>query len=190
MHLDLRVDLKTGDLVRQTAIMTIEETLGWKGIILGIGRCDLWRFEGEGERFREEIEREVARTSVFVNTTKHNARFEDEGDRDFGQELTATEALEPARVSGVRRWRARLWITEEGGERESLRRRVQARLETSRLKSLKGGVLWEIELRAAAADQARGAVTGLAISRSRESGLLLNPHFQEGRLLSLEEVSA
>lgn len=189
MRLDLRVDLKTGDLVRQTAIMALDETLGWHGILVALRRSDLWRFRGQGDHFREAVEKEVARTSVFVNTTKHRAEFS-EGAWDYGAPLNPDEALEPARVKGERHWRLQLLVTEEGGEREGLRRRVQPRLGDAKLESLQGGVLWDIILKAENKDTARGALTGLALSRSRERGLLLNPHFQEGRLLSVEEVSA
>jgi len=189
MRLDLRVDLKTGDLVRQTAIMALDETLGWHGILLDLRRSDLWRFSGQGELFRESVEKEVARTSVFVNTTKHRAEFS-EGALGDGAPLDPDKALEPARVKGDREWRLQLWVTEEGGEREGLRRRVQPNLGDAKLESLQGGVLWEIILKAEDEATARGALTGLALSRSRERGLLLNPHFQEGHLLSVAEVSA
>ncbi len=189
MRLDLRVDLKTGDLVRQTAIMALNETLGWHGILVDLRRSDLWRFSGQGDQFRDAVKKEVARTSVFVNTTKHRAEFS-EGCWDDGVPLNSEEALEPARVKGDRQWRLQLLVTEEGGERESLRRRVQPRLGEAKLESLQGGVLWELTLKAEDEATARGALTGLTLSRSRERGLLLNPHFQEGRLLSVEEVSA
>ncbi len=188
MRLDLRVDLKTGDLVRQTARMALDETLGWQGILIELSRSDLWRFSGEGEAFRERVEKEVARTSVFVNTTKHHAEFS-EGDWGDGEELDPSVALGPSRVSGERSWRLQLFVTEEGGEHGALRRRVQPRLGGANLESLQGGVLWDITLKAEDEAMARGALIGLALSRSRERGLLLNPHFQEGRLLSVEEVS-
>ncbi len=189
MRHDLRVDLKAGDLVLRTAGMALEETLAWKGVLLGLRRSELWRFDGEGEGFREAVEKEVARTSVFVNTTKHSAEFSDGELLGEGEELDPAEALEPTRVEGDRRWRMRLFITEEGGDKVALRKRVEPRLAGTKLKGLKGGVLWEITLAAADESMARGALTGLAISRNRERGLLLNPHFQEGRLLSVEEVS-
>ncbi len=188
MRLDLRVDLKTGDLVKQTARMALDETLGWQGILLDLKRSELWRFSGEGDAFREKVEKEVARTSVFVNTTKHRAEFS-EGAWGDGDALDAAAALEPSKVSGGRAWRLQLLVTEEGGERDALRRRVEPRLGGAKLQSLQGGVLWDITLKAEDESMARGALTGLALSRNRERGLLLNPHFQEGRLLSVEEVS-
>ena len=186
MLLDLRVDLKTVDLVRETARMALEETLGWSGRLTGLRRSDLWRFEGEGEGFREAVEREVARTGIFVNETKHQARFQDGAELGEGEALRPEEVLSPVELKDGPPWRALLLVSEEGGERESLRRRVEPRLGGASLRSLKTGVLWEIILRAPDADSARRALTGLAVSRSRERGLLLNPHFQEGRLLSLE----
>jgi len=189
MRLDLRVDLKAADLVSRSARMALEETLGWKGVLLGLRRSDLWRFRGEGDRFRESLEKEVARTSFFVNTTKHRAEFAVGEKLGEGQVLDPAEALGPAEVEGDRRWRLRLYVTEEGGDRQALRKRVEPRLAGAKLASLSFGLLWEIVLAVADEKMARGALTGLAISRSRERGLLLNPHFQEGRLLSLEEVS-
>jgi hypothetical protein len=188
MRHDLRVDLKAGDLVLRTARMALDEILGWQGILLRLRRSELWRFNGEGDGFRKAVEDEVARTSVFVNTTKHNAEFSDGELLGEGEGLDPDEALEPARVEGDRHWRLRLFVTEEGGDKEALRRRVDARLADVKLLGLKGGVLWEITLAAADEQMARGALTGLAISRNRERGLLLNPHFQEGLLLSVEEV--
>ncbi|MDP6418076.1 MAG: hypothetical protein QF492_07195 [Candidatus Krumholzibacteria bacterium] len=190
MHLDLLVSLKTVDLVCETAAMALRDTLSWGDRLLGLRRRDLWRFEGDAESesiFREKLQREVARTGVFVNTTKHQAVFQDGLLLGSGEPLNSDTLLAPSQLEGEGHWKARIWITDEGGEQERLRKPGSERIHPARLTSLKKGVLWEIRIRCESREQALSALVGMARSRSRERGLFYNPHYQEARLFSLKK---
>lgn len=192
MRRDLLVELKTVDLVRETAWIALTEQMGWEGALSGLRRYDLWRFDGESaageEAFTAALEAELERSSAYYNPNKEHRRFLATDRLGEGETLSTEEARPaPERVETSRRWVALLWVTDEGGDRPMQRRRSGARLAEAglELRDLKGGTLWELELLAPDADTARGYLAGLALSRGRHEGLLLNPHYQEGRLLEI-----
>jgi hypothetical protein len=193
MRRDLLVELKTIDLVRETAWLALTEKLGWEGTLLGLNRYELWRFEGaagEGEPAAEAaLESELERSSAYYNPNKESRRFLPDGRLGEGELLEQGQALPaPASPAAGQRWQALLWITDEGGSRPALRERSGTRLAPAGfdLERLRSGTLWELDLVAENAEAARGLLTGLALSRGRHEGLLFNPHYQEGRLLELE----
>ncbi len=196
MRRDLLVELKTIDLVRETAWLALTEKLGWDGTLLKLDRFDLWRFEGEakgGEAAADAaLESELERSSAYYNPNKEQRRFLPGEGLAEGEFLRADEALPaPAKPAAGKRWRTLLWITDEGGSRPALCKRSGSRLTPAgfELETLRSGTLWELELAADDADAARGLLAGLALSRGRHEGLLFNPHYQEGRLLELEPVT-
>ncbi len=193
MRRDLVVELKTVDLVRETAWIALTEQMGWEGTLSGLRRYDLWRFEGEvaggdADAFEAGLASELERSSAYYNPNKENRRFLAEGRLDDGHVLVVNEAVDaPGEDVQGEAWRALLWVTDEGGDRAAQRRRSAARLAEGgvELSDLRSGTLWELMLRAPDIDTARGYVAGLALSRGRHEGLLLNPHYQEGRLLEI-----
>jgi len=189
VRLDLRVDLKTVDLVRETAWTALTERLGWGGVLTGLERSVLWRFEGNAG-LAGALERELERTSSYYNPNKERRAFLETGLLGDGEPLGSGDTLPAGTAKPGSPWRALLWVTDEGGERPDLVRSSGARLarDGARLDSLHSGTLWEIELRAGSRNEARGLVAGLAIARSRREGLLLNPHYQEGHLLAMNPV--
>ena len=80
MRLDLRVDLKTVDLVRDTAWLALRERMGWdESRLLALRRSTLWRFEAEaagGEAaLRRVLDAEVERSADFYNPNKERRAF-------------------------------------------------------------------------------------------------------------------
>ena len=195
MRLDLQVTLKTIDLVRATAWLSLSETLGWAGVLEKLERRDLWRFEGEGnspDAFRASLDRELERTSSYYNPNKQSLEFLPAQGRDEGAILNAGDAKPRPATPASGRWLARVWVTDDGGERPDLMRGSNASLRADgvRLRSLRSGTLWLLTLRAADEAEAKGLTAAIAITRSRREGLLLNPQYQEGHLLSLTELPA
>jgi hypothetical protein len=55
--------------------------------------------------------------------------------------------------------------------------------DAERVSGLSRGVLWTMELNADSPDDARRLAQEIAITRRIDQGLLLNPHYQEGRII-------
>jgi hypothetical protein len=192
VRIDLRVDLKTTDLVCETAKRALREDLRWGSLLERLERAELWRFRAAADDPRAlhaALEREVERGSTYYNPNKQRLRFLEDPPLPEGEILAAEDALAPGAETGGVSWEARIWVSDEGGERADLRRGAAARFAKAgaRLESIRSGTLWILELRAADRDEARGRVAGMALSRGRADGLLLNPHYQEGWLLTLAE---
>ncbi len=196
MRLDLLVTLKTADLVRETAWLALTGQLGWEGRLAGLTRHRLWRFAvtgpaaAEREAARSLLAAEIERSADYYNPNKERLEWPAADALGEGEPLalagpaaaTAPRAL-PAPGTPV--WLLGLWVTDEGGAAPTLARRTAAGLAPSGLElaSLHTGSYWELALAAANAEEARRLAADLAISRGRHEGLLLNPHYQEGRLL-------
>ncbi|MCP4546153.1 MAG: hypothetical protein GY835_06780 [bacterium] len=194
MRLDLQVKLTTIDLVRATAWLSLTETLGWQGILEGLTRYDLWRFESPDAdlaAFRAALDVELERTSSYYNPNKQAREFLTENTLGDGRRLALADTRPRPEQPEGDLWRALVWVTDEGGERPDLLRASGAQLRARgvNLTSVRTGTLWDIRLHAQDEAHARGFVAGLALSRDRRKGLLLNPHYQEGHLLKLEAVS-
>ena len=193
MRLDLLVTLKTADLVRETAWLALTGQLGWEGRLLALARHRLWRFElGGALPVREAAGRllaaEVERSADFYNPNKERLTWLDAEALGEGEPLAAPVSTPQALAApGGPVWLLGLWVTDEGGEAPTLARRTAAGLAGAglALTGLRTGCYWELSLAAADADVARALAADLAISRGRHEGLLLNPHYQEGRLLRM-----
>ena len=193
MRVDVTVELKSKDLVSETALRTLREDLRWSACLERLSRANLWRFVAEDcepAALRGALEREVERGSTYYNPNKERIGFLAAPALGAGDQLSAAEALPPGE-RGACLWLARLWVTDEEGARGDLLRGAASRFAEAgiRLASIHTGTLWALELRAANRAEARGRVAGMAISRGRGEGLLLNPHYQEGRLLDLVEIA-
>jgi hypothetical protein len=193
VRIDLRVDLKTTDLVRETARRALREDLHWGSALERLERAELWRFRADAEdpgALHAALAREVERGSTYYNPNKQRLSFLEDPPLPEGERLAAEVALAPGAESGGASWEARIWVTDEGGERADLLRGAAERFAQAgaRLESIRCGTLWILELRAADRAEAHGRVAGMALSRGRADGLLLNPHYQEGWLLTLAEL--
>jgi hypothetical protein len=195
MRLDLLVTLKTADLVRETAWLALTGQLGWEGRLADLTRHRLWRFAVTGpaaterEGARGLLAAEIERSADYYNPNKERLVWPAAEALDEGEPLVVAGAAASAPralpAPGTPVWLLGLWVTDEGGEAPTLARRTAAGLAPSGLElaSLHTGSYWELALAAATADEARRLAADLAISRGRHEGLLLNPHYQEGRLL-------
>lgn len=194
MHLDLLVTLKTVDLVRETAWTTLVERLGWEGRLLGLARHRLWRFDVEGAdaaACQAALAEELERSSAYYNPNKERLTWLPLGTLGDGEPLPAPVSRPVDAAGDLPRWRLGLWVTDEGGAADTLHAASAGRLAPAvRLTGLATGSFWELTISAAARAEAAGLAAALAVSRGRGEGLLLNPHYQEGRLHSLAPAPA
>ncbi len=194
MRIDLAVTLKTTDLVRETARRTLVEDLHWAGCLESLARAELWRFaaqDSDPAAFRGALAAEVERGSTYYNPNKESHTWLLDPPLPQGEPLAEADAGSADDFNSGSAWCAELWVTDEGGARNDLLSGAALRFQKAgvRLVSIHKGTLWTFGLRAESAGAARGAVAGMALSRGRTAGLLFNPHYQEGRLLTLAEKS-
>ena len=194
MRLDLLVTLKTVDLVRETAWLTLVERLGWGDRLLGLARHRLWRFTVEGADAavcQSALAAELERSSAYYNPNKERLTWLAADALGAGDALPAPLPRPLGPADALSSWQLGLWVTDEGGAADALRAASAARLSPAvALTALHTGSFWELRLAAANAAEAGALAAALAVSRGRGEGLLLNPHYQEGRLLALAPAPA
>jgi len=201
VRLDLLVSLKTVDLVRETAWLALTGQLGWGERLLDLKRYRLWRFAAPGAALEAEVLRAalaaaIERSPDFYNPNKERLRWAAPGELVEGEALAAPAGSPPPALppAGAQPWRLGLWVTDEGGAASGLARRTAAQLAAAGLVlpalELATGSYWELTLAAADRAEALALAGELAVSRGRHAGLLLNPHYQEGRLLAESALPA
>ncbi len=161
------------------------------------------------------IRKALASTSTFYNRNKHNyfLEFRNGGEtiaegvglerleRDLADR--AVKSLEKNQIkdldihdgrkkvifSGEPVFLGSILVEEmDHTRKEGLGARLGDALGTKRVEFLDAGVLWWLLVSAHDADAAGRLVDEIAVSRRRDRGLLLNPNYQEYKLLGIKEL--
>ncbi|NOZ64257.1 MAG: hypothetical protein GXO71_04895, partial [Caldiserica bacterium] len=71
--IEIRVRLKTSDLISSTAFTTLKEDMGWKETINSLSREEIWKIKvntsrEEAQKIGEELTQKV---KIFINPNKH-----------------------------------------------------------------------------------------------------------------------
>jgi hypothetical protein len=189
----LWVRLKVTDLVAQTAWMTLTEKMGFAGDLCGMLRYSYWAMEAEGEsagEVCEAIDREIRMDSAFTNQNKHFYSLAVSG----GGDEAATGDLRidrdfPRGECGGRIFACDLFVSEQGGGKDDgYASRLNARLAGAKVTGMKSGEVWRILVRAEDSEEAARKVEEMAVTRSRQHGLLLNPHYQAFEFIGTAEI--
>jgi len=161
----LRVRLRVPDTVALSAEDVLRRKMGYGPRVGGLRREDWWRFEVETDdpaRAAGRVETWAARCTALVNPNKHRARIE--AVKDWPPGTTEAEVMILVRDREDVRARSMLgFLTDTLG--------------ASDLRSLASGTLWILRPGAGERD-GRALAEEIAITRSRTSGLLANPHAQ------------
>ncbi len=189
----LWVRLKVTDLVAQTAWMTLTEKMGFAGDLCGVLRYSYWAMEAEGESAGavcEAIDREIRMDSAFTNQNKHfySLAVSGGGDEAASGDLRIDGDF-PRGECGGRIFACDLFVSEQGGGRDDgYASRLNARLAGAKVTGMKSGEVWRILVRAEDAEEAARKVEEMAVTRSRQHGLLLNPHYQAFEFIGTAEI--
>ena len=189
---NLWVRLKTIDLVAQTALMTLTDKMGFVDDLCGMLRYSYWAMEAEGESASavcEAIDREIRMDSAFTNQNKHlYSLVVSGGDGADAGDLSIDRDF-PRVKCGGRIFACDLFVSEQGGGKdEAYASRLNARLDGAKVTGMKSGEVWRILVRAEDAEEAARKVEGMAVTRTRKHGLLLNPHYQAFEFIGTAEI--
>jgi phosphoribosylformylglycinamidine (FGAM) synthase PurS component len=173
-EIELLVSLKIPDVTALTAANTLRRRMGYAERLLSLRRADYYSLEveAESEQAARRLVTELAeRTNHFVNPNKPR----------FTVRRAELRVLPPARGEG---WEVEVVVSAAEGDRSAA---LEAALATDptapgRVKAVHTGVLWILLLKAEGGPEAMELARDIAITRSRERGLLANPHFQEVRV--------
>ena len=189
----LWVRLKVIDLVAQTAWMTLTGKMGFAEDLCGILRYSYWAMEAEGESAGavcEAIDREIRMDSAFTNQNKHlySLAVTGGGDEAVSGDLSIDRDF-PRGECGGRIFACDLFVSEQGGGKDTgYASRLNSRLAGAKVTGMKSGEVWRILVMAEDAEEAVRKVEGMAVTRSRQHGLLLNPHYQAFEFIGTAEI--
>jgi hypothetical protein len=175
----LTTALKTRDAVAETAFHTLTHDMGYRNILTGLKREDYWKIElesGLDGRDPGSIMTELAeKTRVFVNINKHVYTLHNENTlhttgQDSNPEKTFTVHV--------------LIVNTDDRIAKNALATLHALYTAGRyVRSLETGVVWIMTIRTESNRQAQDIAREIAVTESRERGLLANPHYQNVLLL-------
>ena len=198
---ELWVKLKVIDLVAQTAWMTLTEKMDFSKDLCGMVRYSYWAIEADGENAKSvlgEIDRVVRLDSAFTNQNKHFYHLglsveqngevrETAGDFDPRNDYPKSDFCDDDDCSGT--YACDLLIRERTGDREEgFVSRLNSRLDGVTVTSVRAGEIWRLIVSAPDEGEARKKVEEMAVTRSRQEGLLLNPHYQSFEFAGVTEL--
>ena len=168
---ELTVPLKIPDVTALTASNALRRRLGYQDTLIELRRADYYRLQldVEDEETALELATELAeQTNLFVNPNKHR----------YSVSAGSARPSEP-REDGLRT--VNVLVTDpDSGAGGSVLSALRGRLGYGdRVVDVVAGNLWMLTLKADSREQAEQVAEKLAVTVSREQGLLLNPHFQQ-----------
>ena len=173
---ELFVTLQVPDVIALTARDTLRRRLGWSERLLDLTRADYWglQIEASSREDAAQLAHELAdRTTLFVNPNKHRyeVRVRELGDAP----KTTTACPEIKNHHAVRVLTG--FQQDDGGELtlETLHIRYDMK---DRVIGVEKGTLWILALATSNASEARDWAEAITVTRSRETGVLANPHSQ------------
>jgi hypothetical protein len=170
---ELLVNLKIPDVTALTAANTLRRRMGFADTLKVLGRTDYYRLSlqaADGLALAAEL---AEQTNLFVNPNKHA----------FVVRPAREQPLGPHAEQGL--WLVEALVTDAAGPAapglvSALRDRLGYGAAVSEVER---GVLWTLYLACSGADEARDLAAAIVVTRSRERGLLMNPHFQTWNIL-------
>ena len=167
---ELLVTLKIPDVTALTAAGALRRRMGYADTLRSLTRADYYRLELASPTVEAAalLVTELAeKTNVFVNPNKHV------------YDVLTGEAAAAASPEGLHS--VRVLVTDPAdGSAEGALAALQGRLGYGEsVRGLLKGVLWTLTIAANSPEAAREVAQEIAVTRAREHGLLMNPHFQE-----------
>ncbi len=204
--IQLRVGLKVVDLVAQTAWITLKEKLGYGDELAGLKRYSYWEMEtGEDEGILDEVEKAITMDSTFTNQNKHfYSLIMTNQEKDSicrsnlppGGGLSGNDRPGSGNSGNIDESSGRedetgcytvdcLIRERDVSREEGYTGRLNGKLGSGRVKVKLAGEVWSIKVKAQDRKQATGLAEDILITRSRQKGLLINPHYQVYEILRI-----
>lgn len=162
-RLQLLVTLRNRGLTALTAEETLRRRVSGGEALERLDQADLWEFRHRGgERFREQLEKLVRESNLFVNPNKHSFRFTE----DFRSGWSGDPVLLTVRGR-------------DDLEGEVARETLGTRYRLEGLEEVRYATLWIFRFRGLPEEEALARAETLAVTTGPKGGLLVNPHFQE-----------
>lgn len=175
----LTTALKTRDAVAETAFHTMTHDMGYQNILTDLKREDYWKIELESRldgRDPGSIMTELAeKTRVFVNINKHVYTIRDQKTRHPTGQDSGPEKTFIVHVLIIN--------TDDRTAKNALATLRDLYPAGRYVRSLENGVMWTLTIHADSNWQAQSIAREIAVTESRERGLLANPHYQNVILL-------
>jgi phosphoribosylformylglycinamidine (FGAM) synthase PurS component len=168
---ELTVELKIPDVTALTAANALRRRLGYQDTLIALNRADYYRLElnVDSEQAALDLTTEMAeQTNLFVNPNKHRFSVTAGAANAVASEGDGTQTIN-------------VLVTDpDSGKGSGVLGALQGRLGYGdRVADVTAGNLWILKLKAETHEQAEQMAHDIAVTLSREQGLLLNPHFQE-----------
>ena len=174
--IELLVSLKIPDVTALTAVSALRRRLGYEDVMKELVRSDYYSLDLNvtGPDAARELAQELAeKTNLFVNPNKHSYETCSPEEHSNG----------PAQQDSL--WRVEVLVTDiEGAEAPEIVQALTERLGYGRqVAAVRQGILWTMRLAADSADEARCIAESITVTKSRDEGLLVNPHFQAWEMI-------
>lgn len=170
---ELLVTLKIPDVTAATARQALQRRLGYAAQLADLRRADWWRIEVEAESEADALAlgRELAeRTNLFVNPNKHRYTCQ----LTWRPEATTAGQTTVGVVTGFH----------DEASAELAARALQGRLGYGgKVLGLDHGTCWSLTLNEPDRAKAVELAKAMAVSETRNDGLLANPHSQWWRIV-------
>lgn len=176
-EIELFVKLKIPDVAAVTAKNTLQRRMGYKNILLNLEREDYYKILANLKNIEEaeKIGKELAeKSNIFVNPNKHKYRLEIKGKK---KEKNAQQKEKVHLVKVLVNY------LEDGTSfliLDSLKNRFNF---GKKILDLKRGILWTLTISAKNQKESLEKAKEIVLTRSREKGLLVNPHFQSFKII-------
>jgi phosphoribosylformylglycinamidine (FGAM) synthase PurS component len=168
---ELTVELKIPDLTALTAGSALRRRMAYGDALVELRRADYYRLSLNAETETEAVklvEKLAEDTNLFVNPNKH--RYEVHA----GVHNSTVEDAEGTYAVSV------LITDTNGGGGAGILEALQGRLGYGdKVAEVLAGNLWVLVVKAESREQAEAIAEAATVTRSREAGLLLNPHYQD-----------
>ncbi len=173
--IELLVKLKIPDVTALTAASALRRRMGYAEVLHDLQRADYYalHLQVDSQQTALALAEELAdKTNLFVNPNKHTYELRIAGQRGA-----------PVPEDGV--WPVEVLVTDaEGAEAEDIQQALHERLGyVEQVQSVAQGTLWIMKLSAPDAEAATQLAQQITITQARAEGLLINPHFQDWKIL-------
>jgi hypothetical protein len=217
LDIRVRVALKGVDPVINTAYLALTGKMGYSSNLLALNRLESFAFTvgcTDAASTLERLREFVSTRTVFYNRNKHNYFLDCcwDGERytegtpldrleslatqaarwdriDQAQDLDGQPRRDRVMLKGESIYRAEIRVEDiEPAAKQRLGGELESELASVPVTVSELGIRWNLALRVGSEEEAKRVTHEIAVTESRNRGLLLNPNYQRYSLLSLSRI--